>query len=87
MVASSRLSTGNKDMYKLTAGTVQAMVCGKGSDLSTLFTHHFGRAQYDRSKPILTERLAAKAQPIVDALNAGTMSEVDARTELDKIRS
>lgn len=67
--------------YWLTTGTVQPMA---RSD-SPWWCYHFGHAQYDRDKPILTDSIRAQAQPIIDALNAGTMTREEAEKELDKI--
>jgi len=68
--------------YTITHGTVQAYVAGFKTSPSI---HHFGRPQYDRAIPILTDSLRDQAQPIVDMLNAGTISEATARSMLDKI--
>lgn len=67
--------------YYITTGTVQCYVKGPA-----LFMHHFGRAEYDISKPVLSETLLSQAQPIVDLLNTGDITETDAKALLDKIR-
>lgn len=46
---------------------------------------HFGRAQYDRDLPILTDSLREQAQPIVDALNEGRIDTVQAEKLLGRI--
>lgn len=67
--------------YCLTSGTVQPfVVCHE-----PWFLHHFGPIQYDRDKPVLSESIRQQAQPIVDALNAGTMNSETAKKELNKI--
>lgn len=74
---------GKGERYQLCTGSVQCYVSGfTGGKL----THHFGMAEYDRNLPILTDSKRSRATPIVDALNAGTLTEEQARKELDKIR-
>lgn len=68
--------------YYVSTGTVQAWV-GEFSDFPSI--HHFGPTQYDSQKPILRDWMREKVKPILDALNAGTMTEDDARKALDKI--
>lgn len=67
--------------YRLGAGTVQPFVACD----DPCFMFHFGMAEYDRSNPVLTESVKQKAQPIVDALNAGTMTTQQAKEQLSKI--
>lgn len=65
--------------YKIYVGTVQCYVAGP------CFFKHFGRAEYDRNKPVLSQRLQEQAQPIVDALNAGLITHEAANIKLDLI--
>jgi hypothetical protein len=53
--------------------------------LSPFLCHHFGRPEYDRNLPILSDRIKKQAQPIVDALNDGTLDLETAKKRLDKI--
>jgi len=71
--------------YYLTAGTVQPSVVRIGDIEHRLFSHHFGRAEYDKYKPVISESIRAQAQPIVDQLNAGMITEAEAIAALDKI--
>lgn len=53
---------------------------------STPFTMiHYGRVEYDRDKPILTESLRRQGQEICDKLNAGEMTLNTAKVLLSKI--
>ena len=65
--------------YAICEGYVQCFVA------SDSFMHHFGRAEYDRNRPVLSESLREQAQPIVDRLNDGSMSHEEAKAMLDKI--
>lgn len=67
--------------YYLGAGTVQPVV---GRD-SPFFLFHFGRAEYQRDLPIVTDSIRTQAQPIVDALNAGTITQDEAIEKLKAI--
>jgi hypothetical protein len=67
--------------YGLGIGTVQ---CYLGRERPWVM-HFFGRAEYSRDRPILSDSIRSQAQPIVDALNAGTMSLSDALLALDCI--
>lgn len=67
--------------YWLSTGTVQCVVrCD-----NPWWMYHFGHAEYDNQKPILTDSIKRQAQPILDALNAGTMTHEQAEKELDRI--
>lgn len=68
--------------YRVNTGTVQAFVQWFSD---SPYIHHFGPAQYDRDKPIIRDWMREAVKPIIDALNAGTMTEDEARKALDKI--
>lgn len=67
--------------YRLSTGTVQTMLVCE----SPFCCFHFGAAQYDRNKPILTDSIRSQAQPIVDELNAGDITLDEAKDRLEKI--
>lgn len=67
--------------YYITAGTVQCFACCK----NPFWMHHFGRAEYQRELPVMTDSLREQAQPIMDQLNAGTITTKEAEKLLDKI--
>ena len=68
--------------YKIDTGTVQPYV---GGFEDAPFIQHFGRPEYDSREPVLPEGLKNQAQPIVDDLNDGKISEEEARSMLKKI--
>lgn len=72
-------------VYHLTWGTVQCYVHRPGDHETPMFLHFFGRAEYDRNKPVLSESLRKQAEPIVDQLNCGEITEDEAKKALDKI--
>lgn len=72
--------------YYLCSGTVQAYVYRMGDSRISGFMCFFGCPKYDSRKPVISESLREQAQPIVDKLNRGEMTEEQARKELDKIR-
>lgn len=65
----------------LGAGTVQPVV----SRSDPWFFHHFGAAEYCRDLPILTDSIRSQAQPIVDRMNAGELTDEQAIAELNRI--
>ncbi len=65
--------------YSISCGTVQPYVTGFSTSPGI---QHFGRAEYDRNLPVLSDSLRAQAAPIVAELNAGTISENEARKRL-----
>jgi hypothetical protein len=67
--------------YHLGEATVQSVVVS--DDWS--FMVHFGRAAYCKTDKILSESLRTQAQPIVDQLNSGNLTEESARKQLKKI--
>ena len=67
--------------YSLGVGTVQCYVSGGPS----AFFYAFGLAEYDRNRAILSPYREERAQPIVDGLNNGTISENEARKRLKEI--
>lgn len=67
--------------YYFMEGTVQPIVVSKDPH----FFHHFGRPEYDRNKPVLSDYLREQAQPIVDKLNAGTITREEAKKLLDRL--
>lgn len=74
--------------YILTRGTVQPVVYKMSEDGdtdTTFFMYHFGRAEYDRTKPIISESIRKQAQPIIDKLNSGELDEKEAINLLDRI--
>ena len=74
----------DKPKYIFGIGTVQPFIY-KPDDLSIPFLW-FGAPQYEVSKPAFTDSQREQAQPILDALNAGTMTEDEAREQLATIR-
>lgn len=70
-----------KRTYFLSTGTVQCVVCRD----SPFYVRHFGRAQYDRDKPVLSDYIREQARPIVDRLNAGELTIEAAEKLLDRI--
>lgn len=70
--------------YVLTCGTVQCYVARTGGSVTPLWIHHFGRVEYDRDKPVLSDRIHKQAQPIVDQLNAGSITQEQAVRLLDR---
>ncbi len=71
--------------YILYEGTVQAVAFRQGDAHTNMFSHHFGRAEYDKNKPVISDSIRTQAQPIIDKLNAGEITEDDARKLLDQI--
>jgi hypothetical protein len=59
-----------KDKFILCSGTVQPYVFRE----QPWFMRHFGCAVYDRDKPVLSEGRRARAQPIIDRMNAGELT-------------
>ncbi len=74
-----------RQTYRLCTGGVQCYVAGFKTTISTSGIYHFGAPEYDSKRPILSESKHEQAQPIVDALNAGTMTEAEAMKQLDGI--
>ena len=68
--------------YRIEKGTVQPFISGF---TTSPYIQHFGRAEYDRNKPILSNSLLSQATPIVNDLNLGNISEKEARKKLQKI--
>jgi hypothetical protein len=75
------MSKPDPSRFHLGAGTVQPLV----SRSTPWFCHHFGRAEYDRDKPVVSDSIRQQAQPIIDELNAGTLTIEEAKVKLDKI--
>ena len=67
--------------FRIGVGIVQCFIIRN----SPHFMHHFGGPQYQRELPILTESLKKQAEPIVDALNNGSITVEEAKEKLDKI--
>lgn len=67
--------------FNLSAGTVQPVV----SRSTPFFMLHFGRAEYDREQPVLSDSIRKQAQPIVDGLNDGTITIDEATKRLQAI--
>lgn len=67
--------------FYLGAGTVQPVI----SRMTPFYCKHFGRAEYDRERPVVSDSIRKQAQPIVDALNNGTMTIAEAEKKLDNI--
>jgi len=70
----------DETLFYINTGTVQAYIARH----TPFAMHHFGRAVYDRNEPILTPERRAKAQTIVDQLNAGTLTETQAVQQLNR---
>lgn len=62
-------------------GTVQPYVLRH----EPFFMYHFAIPEYDRSKPVLKEESRLKAQSVVDQMNAGLISDEEAKLLLNKI--
>lgn len=74
------MSDNNDPMrYTVAAGTVQPYIRRIGDKSAPLFTHHFGFAQYDRRRMVLTPYLRERGQKVCDMLNAGQINEDEAR--------
>lgn len=58
------------DKFYLNSGTVQAYV----SRNRPWFMKHFGKAEYRCDHPVLSEERRARAQPIIDRMNAGELT-------------
>lgn len=67
--------------YNLGAGTVQPCVTRD----TPFFMFHFGRAAYHRDLPVLSESIREQASQIVQRLNAGEITEEEAKRQLGKI--
>jgi hypothetical protein len=70
-----------RQSYYLTSGTVQAVVASH----DTSFYVHFGRAEYQQEKPVVSKSIRRQAQPVIDGLNSGEISENEAKILLEKI--
>jgi len=71
-----------KREFTIRAGTVQPFVSGFST---SPFIQHFGRAEYDRNIPVLSDSLREKAEPIVLALNDRSISEDEGRNRLSRL--
>lgn len=71
--------------YEIGVGTVQAYVCRQGNKDIPMFFQHFGRAEYDRDKPILSKGLKEKAQEVCNLLNSNEIDETEAKKRLEAI--
>ncbi len=67
--------------FKIYEGTVQCYV----ARCKPFYMKHFGRPEYDRTKPVLSDRIRHQAHPVVDGLNNGTLTIEEAEKQLDKI--
>jgi hypothetical protein len=67
--------------YWLGEGTVQPVLVEQDYGIVC----HFGRAEYLRELPVLSDSIKKQAQPIVDQLNSGEITEAKAVTKLKKI--
>ena len=70
-----------KDNYYLGAGTVQPYI----SCRSHYFMYFFGPVTYEKEKPIISESLRERIQPILKKINNGEITEDELKTILDKI--
>lgn len=66
--------------FYLCPGTVQAFVVRE----RPWFHRAFGKAEYDRNKPVLSDARRERAQPIVDRMNAGEVSPDEGMALLDR---
>jgi hypothetical protein len=81
-----RLSENNDLMrYKLAIGTLRPCVVRIGDAATPMFQQPFGRAAYSREEPILSDSLRKQGQAVCDALNAGEITEDEARQRLAQI--
>lgn len=68
--------------FQINIGVVQPYIVDV--DSSDNF-YHFGRAEYDKNKSVLSETDRKKAQDVCDALNDNELTYKDAQKILDKI--
>lgn len=71
--------------YKVSQGSVQACIIRRGDGNTPLTMIHFGLAEYDSRKSVLTERRREQGQKVCDALNAGEIDEQEARRQLSRV--
>lgn len=69
--------------YEVSHGTVQCYIINQGE--GEFYMHHFGRAEYDRNKPVLTKSLHDQGMVVCQKLNSGEISENEANKILDAI--
>lgn len=69
----------NEAKFSLGEGTVQCYVLRE----SPWLMHFFGRAEYQREKPVMSDSIRSQAQPIVDAMNSGTITVEDGLRQLE----
>ena len=70
-------------MYNVDIGTVQCMIYQHTPNI----TIHYGRAEYDKHKPILTDSLKKQGEAICDLLNSKVLKLEEARLILARISS
>lgn len=75
----------NPMRYIVAAGSVRPLIVRHGDRTTPMFMEYFGRAEYDREKPILSESLRTQGQTICDDLNSGAIDEEEARRRLARI--
>lgn len=71
--------------YHLTTGELCPVVATTPHSKKPFFFCSFGRAEYDSKKPVLKDHTREAVQPLVDKLNAGTISTEEAREQLAKM--
>lgn len=69
------------EKFYVSSGTVQCYI-SREQPHKMIF---FGRAEYDRAKPILTDHLRAQGQAVCDKLNAGEIDVKQAEELLEKV--
>lgn len=70
----------DRELYALGIGTVQPYIVGPNG-----FFKAFGHAQYDRSKPVLTDSLKQQGNAVCEDLNNGEISPAEAIKRLRQI--
>lgn len=68
------------NQWRVSHGTVQCYVI-RPEPHAMIF---YGRAEYDRDKPVMNDSLREQGQAVCDALNAGEITETEAQERLKK---
>ena len=73
--------TQDPGKFRLSHGVVQPYIVRD----QPWYMYHFGPAQYDSAKPIITDYVRERSKPVIDALNDGKITSILAEKLLDKI--
>lgn len=71
----------NANKFHIETGTVRCYIARD----KPFYMRHFGRAEYDSKKPVMSDSLRDKGTKICDALNNKTMTIAEAEKALDAI--